>query len=719
MEQWLIQPWGDVEGDVPTVPPELEAMTHEVVKEYDMTVSDMLLITTKPDKGGAIWKIQTDHGPRSLKVLHRTPQRSLYSIYAQQYLKEKGARVPGLIPSITGQLSVEHGGKMWIVTDWIEPLTPAAKIDLTGAEQLCYGLGEFHKMSQGYVPPRGAENASRLYRYPMSYFKILTKFDWFRHISILYSDLPASQKLHSLLDKYEMQARNALYTLEQSPYKELVQRGETAWGFAHQDYGWSNGQVGPDGQIWIIDLDGVAYDLPIRDLRKLMTSTMEDMGGWDLAWIRGMIDAYHQANPIEPELMQVLLIDMAMPNEFYKHVKEVVYEPELFFSAETEAMLERMEATDATKWPALAELGAHILEAPADWQPSLNFHLIQPSKLSFDMETVLPLPERETITTDNQPDFDPLQVAQPEADVAEAQPVLEQREIVTTQPEPTVPENAPLTSHSDEKTVQTNRSKDTGAERTHKEASKQKESRAEQGDTRQLPVQREIVKNQPEPIVQESAPITSRRDEKTVKSNRSEDTGTERTRKEVNKRKAKTSRPEQANSHQTPEQREIVKNQPEPTVPENAPITSRRDEKTVKTNRSKDTDTEHTRKEASKRKASRPEQANSHQTPEEREIVKNQPEPTVPENAPTTSRRDEKTVKTNRSKDTGSEHTRKEESKRKASQADQHDPLNRIKSSLPSLDLSNLSLPQPGQLSPYTHELLNKIVNKRKGRENK
>lgn len=81
--------------------------------------------------------------------------------------------------------------------------------------------------------------------------------------------------------------------------------------------------MGPGG-IWIIDLDGVAYDLPIRDLRKLIASTMDDMGTWDLTWMRGMIDAYHEANPIEPELYQMLLVDFSLPNEFYKNVKAVV-----------------------------------------------------------------------------------------------------------------------------------------------------------------------------------------------------------------------------------------------------------------------------------------------------------------------------------------------------------------------------------------------------------
>lgn len=123
----------------------------------------------------------------------------------------------------------------------------------------------------------------------------------------------------------------------------------------HQDYGWSNGQIGPGG-IWIIDLDGVAHDLPIRDLRKLITSTMDDMGVWDLTWIRGMLEAYQSANPIEPELMQVLLIDMALPNEFYKHVKEAVLDPGLL-NGDMAALLQRLMATEPSKWAALRELG--------------------------------------------------------------------------------------------------------------------------------------------------------------------------------------------------------------------------------------------------------------------------------------------------------------------------------------------------------------------------
>jgi hypothetical protein len=114
--------------------------------------------------------------------------------------------------------------------------------------------------------------------------------------------------------------------------------------------------LGPGG-VWLIDLDGVAYDLPMRDLRKLIASTMDDLGVWDLNWMKPMIDAYNEAYPMEPELFQVFLIDFSLPNEFYKHVKDIVHDPALFLNAELEALLQRLMETDKTKWLALQELG--------------------------------------------------------------------------------------------------------------------------------------------------------------------------------------------------------------------------------------------------------------------------------------------------------------------------------------------------------------------------
>lgn len=394
VENYQIVPWIDhmLSPDIvheQYVPPELEALARQVMEQYDMKVHDMVLITSKPDKGGAIWKISTDKGNRSIKVLHRSPKRSLFSIGAQSYLSEKGYRVPAFILTKDGNNCVEAGGKLWIVTEWIEPLNPVSKVDLAGAVELCYGLGEFHANSKGYIPPFGAEKSSRLYGWGKNYEKIIAKIGWFRDLALAYPNAASSGRLLSVIDEFERQANDIYTRFKASSYTTMTAKGEPYWGLAHQDYGWSNGQMGTGG-IWVIDLDGVSYDLPFRDLRKIMTSTMDDMGVWDLTWIRGMIEAYHKANPMDRETFEILWLDMAFPNEFYKHVKEIVYNPGPFMELELGPILDRIMATETSKWEALRELENDMASyLPGDYttvdMPSLVFD--RPNR-----EFVTPLP---------------------------------------------------------------------------------------------------------------------------------------------------------------------------------------------------------------------------------------------------------------------------------------------------------------------------------------
>lgn len=356
MEKLIIEPWQEDELTHEFfVPDYIETIAYEVLESYDLSVQSMQVVTTKPDKGGAIWKIETNKGPKSLKLLHRRPTRSLFSLGAQEYLVDtQNARVPAIFKTKDGSNYVEAGDKLWFIAEWIEPLAPVSK-DLEGAKHLCRALGEFHRLSKGYVPPAKAEIASRLHKWPRSYQKTVNKMDWFRTLAKAYPEMPASSSLLNVIDEFEAQAKTSLERLNQSKYFDLVKQGNQYWGLVHQDYGWSNGQMGPNG-MWVIDLDGVAFDLGIRDLRKLVSGTMADLFSWDVTWVREMIKAYHEENPITTELYDVLLIDFSLPNEFYKNIKEVVYEPELFLNEQTTQLIQTIVDTDQTKWPVLEEI---------------------------------------------------------------------------------------------------------------------------------------------------------------------------------------------------------------------------------------------------------------------------------------------------------------------------------------------------------------------------
>lgn len=359
MENYVIQPWDSNNPQIGInsdtwVPSEIEKLSHQVITCYNMKVRTKTLISSNPDIGRAIWKIETDIGPRCLKILHRQPIKSLFSVGAQDYVVKRGGRVPEINKTKEGFLYVEKGGKLWIVTDWIETLTPANK-DLEGALALCYGLGEFHRHSRGYTPPLGSQKNSRLYHWPSYYQGIIEKISWFRNVAEASNDILSSLTFLRSLDIFKQQALNTLSFLEQSSYEQMASLGEAHWGLVHQDFGWSSGQLSPDG-LWVINLDGVAYDLPIRDLRKLISETMDYLGKWDITWIREMIAAYHQANPLDLQTYEILVNDLKFPNEFCAHIYEMLYDPFGIINNDVEQIIQHLTLLEKTKELTLIEL---------------------------------------------------------------------------------------------------------------------------------------------------------------------------------------------------------------------------------------------------------------------------------------------------------------------------------------------------------------------------
>ena len=99
----------------------------------------------------------------------------------------------------------------------------------------------------------------------------------------------------------------------------------------------------------------MAYDLPSR-FKKIYIRDDDRCRALGSETLEELIKAYHEANPLSKELYDLLLIDLSLPDEFYKNVKDVVYDPESFLNEETAEMLEEMIRTDASKWPALEEI---------------------------------------------------------------------------------------------------------------------------------------------------------------------------------------------------------------------------------------------------------------------------------------------------------------------------------------------------------------------------
>ena len=130
-----------------------------------------------------------------------------------------------------------------------------------------------------------------------------------------------------------------------SEYAGLTREGSPSIVLCHQDFGRGNVIAAADG-IYVLDLDGVTFDLPARDLRKIIGKIAEKRGQWQAAAIKDIVDCYCEVNPLGNDEVQVLYIDMLFPHWFYGLVKNLFKNGKPLKAAEIErtAKLEESKA---------------------------------------------------------------------------------------------------------------------------------------------------------------------------------------------------------------------------------------------------------------------------------------------------------------------------------------------------------------------------------------
>lgn len=325
-----------VEGEYVLTPEEeakLRELAEVIMQNWNVTVEEIEVI-----QGGQmalVWKIHTTEGPICLKRIHRPEKKALFSINAQNYLATKGARVPGIIRNNRDELFTKYGPFLFVVYDWIE----GRPFEFTNEEDLhmiMKGLAEFHLWSKGYVPPEGVPIFKKLGRWQNHYIKRLQQMKTWKLAAAKMPDDPFCQTYLAEIDSVLEVGEETLKRLLSSHYKEWVNEELTNPTLCHQDYGTGNTLLGEDNDIWIIDLDTVSFDLPIRDLRKIIIPLMDTTTNWNKEEFQFMLDAYETVNPLTKEQKEVMFIDMLFPYEFYDIAREK-------FVRKTDILLEELE----------------------------------------------------------------------------------------------------------------------------------------------------------------------------------------------------------------------------------------------------------------------------------------------------------------------------------------------------------------------------------------
>ncbi|NBI29900.1 CotS family spore coat protein [Chengkuizengella sp. YPA3-1-1] len=308
-----------------------------IISNWDKKVN--LIEVIQGGQMAIVWKVHTEEGPFCLKRIHRPEKKALFSIHAQDYLAKKGTRVPGIIPNKNGELYTKHGPFLFVVYEWIE----GRPFELTVTEDLQFimrGLATFHIASVGYLPPPGVPVFKKLGRWPNHYIKRCQQMETWKLVAKQFPDDPFSQMYLKEIDPFIKEGIDTLRRLLESGYMDWVTQIEASPNLCHQDYGTGNTLLDLDQQIWVIDLDTVSYDLPIRDLRKMIIPLLDTTGVWNEEQFNVMIEAYESVAPLTSEQKQIMFIDMLFPYELYDVIRERYVRKSPMFVEELHGALE-------------------------------------------------------------------------------------------------------------------------------------------------------------------------------------------------------------------------------------------------------------------------------------------------------------------------------------------------------------------------------------------
>ena len=295
----------------------LEDLARSVLAQYDVDPVKIQVI----QQGGVktVWKVITGKGAFCLKRLKQTEDKALFSVEAQRYIKSKGGNVPGVILNKSHEAITDFNNELFVLYEWIEgkQLNFDKKEDFMAAME---GLAHFHKFSKGYQPPESARISTKIAKWPDQYRSMLNKLSEWKSISSQKAGTAVYDAYLKWVDPIMALGEKAIQYLESSGYGSLSNPGSSAIVLCHQDYGKGNALLTSDG-VWILDMDGVTFELAARDLRKIILKTMENQGKWDEESMMEIVSWYEKANPLSIEEKKMVYIDTLFPHSFFGTVK--------------------------------------------------------------------------------------------------------------------------------------------------------------------------------------------------------------------------------------------------------------------------------------------------------------------------------------------------------------------------------------------------------------
>ncbi len=298
---------------------DLSELAREVLFKYGIEPDNLKIIQNNGLK--TLWKLSHNNEIKCLKRLKHSKEKSMFRVNAQMHIYNKGGKVAKVYLNMDNEGITEYNGQLFVLYEWIE----GRDLNFSRPSDLCValeGLADFHVSSKGYKASENVEISSKLGRWVSQYESMKKRMLKWKEVAKENTNKKAHNTYLKHIDSIIEIADIAIDSLKQSSYNVLTNIELYESCLCHQDYG--EGNVILSGKdLYVIDLDGVTYDLPIRDLRKIIGKRMEKRGEWNKDNIEKILKCYEKNNRLTKEEKELLKIDLLFPHWFFATVKNM------------------------------------------------------------------------------------------------------------------------------------------------------------------------------------------------------------------------------------------------------------------------------------------------------------------------------------------------------------------------------------------------------------
>jgi len=298
---------------------DLITLAKNVLLNYNIDVDELNIIQNNGLK--TLWKFNYKNKTMCLKRLRHSLDRALFSVNAQIHVFNNGGHVPKIYLNNSKSPITEYNEQLFVLYEWIDGRN-LSFYDNSDFKIAMEGLANFHIASKGYLPPQGAKISSKISEYNKQYESMKSRMLKWKDESSLKLDNSSYKSYFETIDEIIEIADMAIKELNNSSYMELSNIDTSSCTLCHQDYG--EGNVLFSGEhAYVIDLDGVTFDFPIRDLRKIIGKQMQKRGEWKIEILKNVLKTYEKNNKLSSAERELLRIDLLYPHWFFGEVKNL------------------------------------------------------------------------------------------------------------------------------------------------------------------------------------------------------------------------------------------------------------------------------------------------------------------------------------------------------------------------------------------------------------